>query len=71
MLSNELETFLLYYVCWREHEINLREMRSLLLEEIQANGISKALEEFKELRMPYRKEGDHRTYYKIKYEKET
>ena len=67
MTTEKLDTFLLYYVCWHEHEFDLQEMKKLLLDDLGPDGLSEALKEFQELYMPYREADDHRTYYDIKY----
>ncbi len=67
MTTETLDTFLLYYVCWHEHEFDLQEMKKLLLGELGPDGLSESLKEFRALWTPYHEAGDRRTYYKIEY----
>ncbi len=64
-MAHELETFLLYYTCWHEHEFGLQEMKQLLLGELGVDGLGKALEEFRVMLLPFREVGDRRIYYDI------
>ena len=58
-MNIELETFLLYYTCWHEGEFPLAEFKKSLLDEIGAEGLKSALNQFKGMC------GNYRTYYEF------
>ncbi len=59
----ELETFILYYIGWHEHEYGFAEFKQSVLGELGEEGFKFALIHFREMRLAREADGDRRTYY--------
>ena len=50
-MSNEFDTFVMYYTAFHEGEFSLTEMKEALLLDLGADGFAKALADFKAKRL--------------------
>jgi len=62
-MDPRLETFILYYLCWHEGEIDFTEFKQSLLEELKPEGMKAALNMFSEMRLERERHDDRRTYF--------
>jgi hypothetical protein len=62
-MDSKFDALLLYYTAFREFEITLKEMKEMLVSEIGEDGLTQALEVFKQKRLEREAAGDKRTYY--------
>lgn len=64
-MNEQLETFLLYYECWHEKEIDFTEFRENLISDLGEDGMKSAVSLFRDMCSPRWATGDRRTYYEL------
>lgn len=62
-MDSKFDAFVLYYTAFHDFEINIKELKEMLLLEIGEDGLQEALVVFKQKRLEREAAGDKRTYY--------